>query len=217
MARSSLRPPRRSPREGRAALEQEIRALWDQNNISGAITLALRGFGPEILGVLMAVNRNEEDAHEAFAQFSEDLWKGADGFEWRCSFRTWAYGIAHNASVRMRSSKHRKGDHNLPLSESSEISALAAEVREATLPYLRTEVKDEFARLREELDPDDQLLLILRVDREMAWDEIAGILSDDATRANKPVMKKKSALLRKRFQLVKEQIRERAGERGLID
>jgi RNA polymerase sigma-70 factor, ECF subfamily len=200
-------------------LEEQIRVLWDASNISGAITLALRSFGPEILGVLVAVNRNEEDAHEAFAQFCEDLWKGADGFEWRCSFRTWAYGIAHNASVRMRNrnSKHRMGDHNVPLSESPEISVLAAEVRERTLPYLRTEVKDKFARLREELEPDDQLLLILRVDKEMAWDEIAGILGDDATRASQAAMKKKSAVLRKRFQHLKEQIRARARELGLID
>jgi RNA polymerase sigma-70 factor (ECF subfamily) len=218
MARTGRAPREsgRESRESRAALEQGIRSAWQSGDLSGAITLALRGYGPEILGVLTAVSKSEEDAREAFAQFSEDLWKGIAGFEWRSSFRTWAYGIAHNASLRTRSGKHRRVGRNVPLSETSIVSELAVEVRDRTLPYLRTEVKDEFTRLRESLEPDDQLLLILRVDKQMSWDEIAGIVSDDTARANEAALRKKSAQLRKRFQILKEHIRERARAMGLL-
>lgn len=205
------------PAADRAALEAEIRRLWEASDMAGAVTSALRGYGPEILGVLLAVTRSEDDAHEAFAQFSEDLWKGIEAFAWRSSFRTWAYSIAHHASVRVRSATHRRAGRNVPISQTSVASHIAAEVRERTLPYLKTDVKDKFAQLREELAPDDQLLLILRVDKQMAWGEIVGILDGEGADKSEQALKRRAATLRKRFQLLKEQIRARAVAMGLIE
>jgi RNA polymerase sigma-70 factor (ECF subfamily) len=49
----------------------------------------------------------------------------------------------------------------------SEISEIEIEVRTQTLTYLRTQVKDRMAQLREELPTDDQTLLVLRVDKQL--------------------------------------------------
>lgn len=181
------------------------------------MTAALQGYGPEILGVLTAVARREEDAREAFAQFSEDLWKGIAGFEWRSSFRTWAYGIAHHALVRVRTSEHKRANRHVPLSEAWEATQMPEEARERTLPYLRTDVKDEFTKLREALDPDDQLVLILRLDKQMSWLEIAGIVGDEEARADAAALRRESARLRKRYQLLRKEIRDRATALGLLD
>jgi RNA polymerase sigma-70 factor (ECF subfamily) len=79
---------------------------------------------------------------------------------------------------------------------------------------LRTDVKDRFSALRESLDPDDRTLLVLRVDRSLEWKEIArvtlGCESPDAAE-----LVREADRLKKRFQLLKEELRRRARETGL--
>ncbi|HET8733590.1 MAG TPA: sigma factor, partial [Anaeromyxobacteraceae bacterium] len=72
-------------------LEPRILARLDQGDLPGAATEALRGYGPQVLGYLNAVLRNEDDAHDVFSQFAEDLWKGLAGFRRESSVRTWAF------------------------------------------------------------------------------------------------------------------------------
>ena len=72
-------------------------------------------------------------------------------------------------------------------------------------------LKDVYADIRSSLDEEDQTLLVLRVDRELAWRDIAIVLlgeeapADDVTR--------KAASLRKQFERVKVQLRELAATR----
>jgi RNA polymerase sigma-70 factor (ECF subfamily) len=61
-------------------------------------------------------------------------------------------------------------------------------------------------RLRESLDPDEQTLLILRIDRQMAWTDIARIMGGDAPEAES----RQAATLRKRFERLKERLRSMA-------
>jgi len=39
--------------------------------------------------------RSEADAHDLFGQLAEDAMRGIERFEWRASFRTWLYTLAH--------------------------------------------------------------------------------------------------------------------------
>lgn len=103
----------------------------------------------------------------------------------------------------------------VPLSEAHEVEKLSVAVRASTLPYLRTEVKDAFARLRDALSPDEQSLLTLRIDRELDWNEIAQILADDPLDA--PALRRSAANCRKRFERLIEKLRELALREGLID
>jgi RNA polymerase sigma-70 factor (ECF subfamily) len=197
-------------------IERTARALWEQGTFSDAATAILRGYGPEILGLLRGLSRDEDDASEAFAVFAEDLLKGIPGFSWRSSARTWAYTLARHAMLRVQTSPHRRAGRQIPLSESP-ASKLIAEVRERTLPHLRTEVKDSLTRLRESLAPDEQMLLTLRIDRQMPWDEITAILDAGESEAIRLDGKKRAALHRKRFQLLKEKLKKRAAEMGLLE
>jgi len=65
-------------------------------------------------------------------------------------------------------------------------------------------------RLREMLPPDDHTLLVLRLDREMAWEEIATVLSGSGT----PVT---AAALRKRYERLKEKLARQARNEGLLE
>ena len=82
----------------RAELEAVVGRHLDSGELAAAATAAIRGYGPEILGYLAAVLRDDDAAAEAFSRFAEDLWKGLPGFRRKSSMRTWAYRVAWNAA-----------------------------------------------------------------------------------------------------------------------
>jgi RNA polymerase sigma-70 factor, ECF subfamily len=201
----------------REELERDLRQRCDGADYDGAASAALRGYGPEIFGFLVALHRDEGDASDVFSTFSENLWRGLPKFGWQCTLRAWAYTLARNASHRHRRDAKRHGQGRVPLSGSSAVEGLVHKVRTETLEYLKTEQKDRFAALRESLPAEDQTLLILRVDRRLAWDELARVtLGEQDGEPSEEELKKESARLRKRFQLVKEKLLEMGRRAGLV-
>ena len=118
-------------------LEEAIRRCFDAGDLHGAATAALEGYGPEILGMLYGTVRDEEAVAEIFSSFTEDLWGGLGAFRWGCTFRTWAFRLAHNARHRHFRS-HRPPA--VPLSQAPAVAELAEQVRSRTHAHLRTSV-----------------------------------------------------------------------------
>lgn len=204
-----------SNEEQRDALEDRVRHLCETGDFDAAATVAIRGYGPELLGFLVAVHRNEADAGDVFSNFSERLWNSLPTFAWRSRLRTWAYTLARRSSADFfRSPRARRG-REIPISRAPAAAEAAASVRSLTATYLRTAVKDRVARIREELSPEDRLLLVLRVDRELPWKEVAQIMLEDDT-VGADSLRRESARLRKRFELVKAKILEIGKREGLI-
>lgn len=168
----------------RENIEREIRTRFDARDLHGAATVGIRGFGPEIFGVLLSLHRDETRAAEVFSDFTERLWRGLDGFAW-------------------------------PLPTGSGLEAIAELVRTETHSYLRTHVKDGFTRLREALPADDQLLLVLRVDKAMTWNDIARVLNESEEALDVALEKREAARLRQRYQTLKRELLERARAAGL--
>lgn len=204
------------PRQ-REELEGDIRRRVAAGDLGGAAEIAMRGYGREIFEFLTALHRREDDAAEVFSLFAEGLWRGLPGFAWHCTFRTWAYAVARRSSLRFRRDARRRAARLLPVSDSSPLLAVAAEVRTDTQPFLRTEGRSRFAALRASLPPEEQALLMLRVDRQLAWTELAQVMhEDDATPLAGEALKREAARLRKRFQLVKERLYELGRREGLV-
>lgn len=202
--------------EQRDALECEIRGYWDQGELQQAAAAAVRGFGPEIFGFLVAFHRHEDDANEVFAAFTERLWRGLPGFEWQCSFRTWAYAIARNASFTYRRQARRRAE--VPMPDGSQLSALEQPLRSDTASYLQTQRKSRILALRDSLPQEDQELLVLRVDRQLAWSELARVLLhvEEGPPLTDDVLKREASRLRKRFQVIKERLYALGRREGLI-
>jgi len=194
-------------RAARARVEARVRGAFAKGAFEEGVTEALRAYGPEVLGFLVATMRDEADADDVFAQLCEDVWRGAPSFRGDASIRTWLYVLARNAAHRFRRDPLRR--RGAALSDCAAVSAIEAEVRERTRSYLRSEVRDRVARLREALDPDDRMLLVLRVDRGMSFREIAKVFAD-ASGGPEGEDKRREAALRKRYERVKERIRELA-------
>lgn len=186
--------------------EEEVERLLETEDFSAATAAILRGYGPAILSYLAALARDEDRADDAFSQFCEDLWRGLPGFRRDASVRTWVYTLAWHAWLRSERDAFRR--HGRPLA-TEEISRLAAEVRSTTALHLRSEAKDAVARLRMQLTPAEQSLLVLRIDRGLSWGEVAMVMSTAEEHLD-------AQTVAKRFQRVKARLRKLAEEAGLL-
>lgn len=197
---------------GSSDREREIRVLLEARQLDPAATLALRIYGTELYRFLASQLESEADTAEVFSQVTEDLWRGLPRFGWRCTLRTWLYLLARHAAHRFRESPWNRGGRT----GDSRLDEHIAEVRGRTEPWLRTDVKDRLRRLRDSLDPEDRLLLVLRLDRRLAWDEVALVMLGEEG-ATAEALRRESARLRKRFQDLKEELRLRARRAGLLE
>lgn len=195
--------------------EHTIRAAFDAGQMQDAASAVLSVYGDEILSFVHSRLRDRVDSEEAFAMFAEDLWNGLPSFGWRSSVRTWAYTLARNATIRYASSSKRQAARNLRLSCPDAVAAMVERVRNTTECYKRTAVKDRFRALREQLDLEDQTLLILRVDRNMSWRELAQTLSGDVE-LEEVAIERESARLRKAFERVKRELKRLSESEGLL-
>src|SRR5512137_2330717 len=187
---------------GVSDLEPRILSLLDAGDVSGAATEALRGYGPQVLGYLTAVLRDDDDAHDVFSQFAEDLWRGLPGFRRESAVRTWAFRLAWHAASRFARDPYRRRGRPML---STEASKIAEEVRSTMSTYAPGGRADKLMKLRAALEPEEQTLLILRVDKDMSWDEVSEVLRAEGTDTT-PVA------LRKRFERLKEKLARLARE-----
>jgi RNA polymerase sigma factor (sigma-70 family) len=191
--------------------EEHARRACQVGDVGRATTLLLEAYGAELLGFLRWLLRDPARGDDVFSDLTLDAWRGLPGFDWRCSCRTWLYVLARRAAAR--NARARRTGAQVTLSESA-ISGLVERLRTETAPHLRTDVKDEIRKLRECLPEDDQVLLVLRVDRRMSWREISLVMAEEPLEeADRATLE---ARLRKRFQLVKDRLRELAEQSGLL-
>lgn len=185
-------------------LEEKSMELLSRGDVKSAVTLVLKAHGPEVIGYLENALGDPDDARDVFQRAAEDLWNWLPGFRGG-SLRAATYRIAHHAAARFRREAWRRRRERMRTTMASRIAAsiTSPESRLATKP------RDRLARLREALDQDERTLLILRVDREMSWNEVAEILSSDGDPVD-------SQVVRKRFERVKEKLGRLAKEQGLL-
>jgi RNA polymerase sigma-70 factor (ECF subfamily) len=193
-------------------VERELRQLCDAQAYSGAATRMIEAYGPEIWTFLRSRLRNDADAAEVFAMSCEDLWRGLPNFAWRSTARAWMYAVTRNAECRFACSPHRRPERNIPLSDV--LDEVVDRVRTTTPRFRQSATKDEFRQLRERLTEEDQLILVLRVDRDLNFREIAVILAGvDIGQAE---IGREASRLRKRFQIIKDRLRSWAEDDGLL-
>jgi len=190
-------------------IDERLRELVTTGDAARASALVIETYGVEVFGYLMTLVRDEDLAGDAFSVASEDLFKAVLGFRGDSSVRTWFYTLARHAAYREARGQRRRGGERITLA----IEALQAPVRSATAAFRRTEVRDEFSRLRDALSVEERELLLLRIDRNLSWQDIALIQNPDADEAE---LKRDIARCRKQFERTKEKLRALARKAGLL-
>ena len=177
-------------------LEATIRELLVDGRNRDAATTAVRGYGPSVLGFLVSALGDRDVAKDVFAQACENLWRGLAGFRGESAFATWFYALAWNAAKNHLNQAHHRHVRRL---QTSEISQVAAQVRSTGVSALRGAA----AELRAALTPDERTLLVLRIDRELSWRDVAQVMDSD------------EQALRKRYERIRRKLQRRAEEAGL--
>jgi RNA polymerase sigma-70 factor (ECF subfamily) len=186
-------------------LEKELAGHLGRGEVERAATLAIEGYGPAVLGYLGSM-LDEDDAQDAFSLFAENLWRGLPSFRWECSVRAWAFRLAYFAVARVMRDPYRRHGQRLATTAASRLAASVV----ASTAVARDARAERFRKLREALEPEDRTLLVLRLDRELPWDEIAQVLSTDSAPLTAPA-------LRKRFERLKARLAELARAEGLLE
>ncbi|HWB73758.1 MAG TPA: sigma-70 family RNA polymerase sigma factor, partial [Nannocystaceae bacterium] len=185
---------------GRGELDERAEQLVRTGDHVAAATLVIETLGPELLGYLWVAVDRWGDADELFSAVCERIWRGLPSFRFDSSLRTWAFVIARNR-VKTGLDRAKRRAPEPPLE--GQLAALVAAVHSTTQIHLRSDTKVRLERLREALEPDDRQLLVLRVDRELPWRDIAEVMAD-----GDDDLERVAARLRKRFERVKLRLRE---------
>ncbi|MEY4513927.1 MAG: hypothetical protein RLZZ450_6049 [Pseudomonadota bacterium] len=202
--------------ESHAAVDRSVRAATEVGDLREAASEAFNAYGPEILSFLCARLRSESAGQDVFSMFAEDLWRGLPGFGFRCTLRTWLYALARNAANRYAVMPHNRRAAHARVADHPVLSVLVERARTNTKPYLQTEVKSKLRALRERLSVEDQTLLVLHVDRNLSWRELATVMHDGQPELAVEDLTREAARLRKRFERLKMQLREMAVAEGII-
>lgn len=182
-------------------IHAHVERLCAEQRHDEATAVLLRGHGPEILGVLVAMAGDDGRAADAYSLFCERLWRGLPKFRFECACRTWAYTIARRSLYDVL--RKRRAAAEVPVSP-SRLPDVVAHAATSTAPHLRTTNEQHLQSVRAQLSADDQLLLVLRVDKQMSWSEIARVLGDDDPTPEQ--LASACVMLRKRFSRLKARL-----------
>lgn len=191
--------------------ELEIQALLEKGDINAATQLIVERYGAEVFGYVASLLKDEDLASDAFSAACESVLHGVASFRAQSSVRTWFYTIARHAAYREARQQRRRRGQPLSMLERE----LTARIRTATAAFRRTDVKDKLSELRESLSAEERELLLLRVDRGLSWNEIAGVcLGVEEMRDDQ--LKLEAARCRKQFERAKLKLRKLAERAGLL-
>lgn len=190
-----------------SAVEERVRAALARMDRARALDEALTGFGAEIFGFMTAVTEEPRAARAAYASFEGLVSEHLATFTWGGALRTWMYRLARVVLRRSRETS--------PASFATNPSdGAVAPPPFGEQPYRRTDSRSMADALRRALRPEDREILILRVDRRFSWRQLAITqIGEDATTRD---TEREAARLRKRFQVVRQQLTRRAIRHGII-
>lgn len=185
-------------------INERVAKLLADGDTSEACELIIQTHGQAIFGMLIGVLHDEDRAQDVFQHFSIELWKSLDRFQGRSSVYTWSYVIARRAI-----SAHLDKDRRTPevqLRTAQEKAIVARWTRTITDEWHKTETKFRFRELCEGLPEEDRMLVMLRIGEKMPWNQIVEIVAEDDIDTDEA--KRESARLRKKFERVKDKLRD---------
>ncbi|HLL85235.1 MAG TPA: hypothetical protein VK420_21370 [Longimicrobium sp.] len=189
------------------SLDERIREHLEEKDNHGAAELACSHHGAEILGWLCAVlldNESAKTTYDAFkAELATELWTFRGEYPVRISM----YSLARKLAMK---------NVRPPSRVDSPIGASVGPTRSQEDGQARTPQDlnaSALVRMREVLEPEERMILVLRVDRGMSWEDVARVMENPPTQAT---LRECATRLRRYFQRTKERLRELAARQGLL-
>ncbi len=188
--------------------EAKISGFLESGDTERAVEEILTAYGPRIFRMMMGVFQDEATTQDVYQQFSITLWESLDSFRGDSQVYTWTYTLARRTiGQKLRG----KGDRETRLQTDQKNRLAAKWTRTATAEWRKTESKDKFQQMVEDLDSDERTLVMLRIGEEMPWKEVARVMHDGDEPLEGSELTKESGRLRKKFQRVKDKLKRKLG------
>ena len=184
-----------------AGFDAEVRELLLAGRERQAADRLLARLSPELRPFLHRLLGDVSLADEAHSNTCERLWRGLATFRWECSLRSWSYIIARREASRCRARHARDGVQQTTLSKADQVAARFA----STSATFSTTRRDQLDGLRASLSDEDRDLLVLRVERGLAWKEIAAAFLEEHE-SDPEAIGKEAARLRQRFRSIRVRV-----------
>ena len=195
--------------EGGSPLDEQVRELVQAGREREAAELVLARLSPELRPFLHRLLGNVALADEAHSATCERLWRALPTFRWECSLRSLGYIIARREASRCRARHARAGFQETTLSAAEQVAARSG----STSPTLSTTRRDQLEDLRNALSDEDRDLLVLRVERGLAWKEIAAAFLDEGA-SDAELIAREAARLRQRFRSIRVNVASAIADRS---
>ena len=151
--------------------EEEVRRACADGDGGRLAELIIERYGAGLLGFLVDRASSRSDAEEIWGRAAEKFARHAGSFAGRGSLRAWAYRVAKNALADFYGANGKRSFTGLTG------NPVEAPTPTEKPPWLQTEVKQRVRELRAQLSDVDQDLLVLRIDRDFSWKEVAEYLN----------------------------------------
>jgi RNA polymerase sigma-70 factor, ECF subfamily len=199
------------PTEGDAAgLDREVRGLVLAGKERQAADLLLTHLSRELRPFLHRLLGDVSLADEAHSSTCERLWRGLATFRWECSLRSWSYIVARREASRCRARHARADVLQTTLSKADNVAARFS----STSGKFSTTRRDQLDGLRASLSDEDRDILVLRVERGLAWKEIAAAFLEEHE-SDPELITKEAARLRQRVRAIRVKIASTIAEQSL--
>jgi len=192
-----------------ATFDAEVRELVAAGRGRQAADVLLARLSPELRPFLHRLLGDVSRADEAHSATCERLWRGLATFRWECSLRSWSYIIARREAQRCRARHVRAGIQQTTLSKADEIVARGT----STSGRVSTTRRDQLENLRASLSDEDRDLLVLRVERELTWKDIAAAFLEEHE-VEPEAITREAARLRQRFHAIRVRLASAIGDRS---
>jgi RNA polymerase sigma-70 factor, ECF subfamily len=195
-----------SSRRVRSPLEVSscVRSLIRKGDPQSAARQALYAYGAELFGFLIGVLDDVALARHVYADFGQRVGTEIEAFRWRCTLRTWLYGLARRELRDRRLRRHRT-----PALRSGSDPAVSLSVSRR-----RPELRSAISAIRRALTEEEREILILHVDRRFEWEELATTGLDEG--ASRSELATESQRLQARMAAVLERVESVAVEHRIV-
>ncbi|HMI87915.1 MAG TPA: sigma-70 family RNA polymerase sigma factor [Polyangiaceae bacterium] len=184
-----------------AAFDAEVQGLVVAGRQRQAADMLLTRLSAELRPFLHRLLGDVVLADEAHSAACEKLWRGLAAFRWECSLRSWSYIVARREASRCRARHPKAGVSQTTLSKADELPTHVSSQGGS----VNAERGDQLENLRTSLSDEDRDLLVLRVERGLAWNEIAAAFLEEQDTAPEAI-EREAARLRQRFRSIRVKV-----------
>jgi RNA polymerase sigma-70 factor (ECF subfamily) len=145
-----------------------------------ALRILAERYHRRVLGVVVGMVRNPEDALEVVQETFVRVFRNLDGFKGDSSFYTWLYRIAVNLAIDLQRREGKRSsvefDENLPPTEVGGVGSTSTPSEDPFETVRNRELGTKIFRAIEGLTPDHRAVILLREIEGLSYEEISQAL-----------------------------------------